>query len=191
MPFNFRLPNHRYARRRLRHLEHSLRENPARPMARRRRQCCRCGSAQERPVKRVATSLPIHVLKSSGWTSSAAAIASTGICALPVSAMSFKLASVWLPGHRVPIRIPLRMRQIQVPQMRIAGVSPSLAPVADFLRKGSALSAGEWRINEGSVWIIDMRGFVGREFPHSRARNLDVDHGLSPSRCNTRNRIKR
>jgi hypothetical protein len=65
--------------------------------------------------------------------------------------------------------------------MRIAGIPPCLSPVAYLLRKCPALGAGQWRIHESSVWIIDMRGFVGREFPHSRARNLDVDHGLTPS----------
>jgi hypothetical protein len=51
--------------------------------------------------------------------------------------------------------------------MRIAGIPPCLSPVAYLLRKCPALGAGQWRIHESSVWIIDMRGFVGREFPHS------------------------
>jgi len=51
--------------------------------------------------------------------------------------------------------------------MAIAGISPSLAAVADFLRKGAALSPGEWRIHESAIRVIDMQGFVRRQFPHA------------------------
>jgi hypothetical protein len=51
--------------------------------------------------------------------------------------------------------------------MHLVGIAPPLAAVADFLRKGSTLYAGEGRINESAIWIIDVGGFVGREFPHS------------------------
>ncbi|MGA3343005.1 MAG: hypothetical protein ABSD11_21045 [Methylocella sp.] len=51
--------------------------------------------------------------------------------------------------------------------MRIAGIPPLLPPIADFLRKGPTLNAAEGRIHESAIWIIDVGGFVGREFPHS------------------------
>jgi len=75
--------------------------------------------------------------------------------------------------------------------MHLACIPPCLSPIADFLRKGSTLSPGKWRIYESAIGIENVARFVGGKLPHSRARNLDVDHGLSPSRCNIRNRIKR
>jgi hypothetical protein len=75
--------------------------------------------------------------------------------------------------------------------MHLVCIAPSLPPVADFLRKCAALSPGEWRINEGAIGIIDMRGFVSGELPHAAAWNLDVAHGLTLSLHRTQHLARR
>jgi len=76
---------------------------------------------------------------------------------------------------------PVRVRAIKIPEVSFACVSPSLSPIAYLLRKRLPLGAAEGRINESAIGIENVARFVGCEFPRSRARNLDVDHSLTPS----------
>ena len=88
MPFNFRLPNHRYARRVAPGMRVPREPGPADGQVQAARPVW---MAQEARTGALLQAFLSTALKSPGCTSSAAAIASTGMWALPYSAMR----SIW------------------------------------------------------------------------------------------------